>query len=92
MSARRILAWKTSAKFDPAITAEILNQAAEGVVVDEFEKPPQVMVDGGVVKWLTPVFGPGVPPVFHNANPATLPLQFSTINNSRQIQKPLDWS
>lgn len=45
---RHILAWKTSAKFDPAITAEILNQAAEGVVVDKFEKPPQVMVDGGV--------------------------------------------
>ncbi len=45
---RRILAWKTSAKFDPAITAEILNEAAEGVVVVEFEKPPQVMVDGGV--------------------------------------------
>ena len=45
---RRILAWKTIAKFDPAITAEILNQAAEGVGVDKFETPPQVMVDGGV--------------------------------------------
>ena len=42
---RRILAWKTSDKFDPSITAELLNQAASDV--NEAE-PPQVMVDGGV--------------------------------------------
>jgi len=42
---RRILAWKTSDKFDPSITAELLNQAAAGV--NEAESP-QVLVDGGV--------------------------------------------
>lgn len=42
---RRILAWKTSDKFDPSITAELLTQAASGVNETE---PPQVLVDGGV--------------------------------------------
>ena len=41
---RRILAWKTSATFDPSTTAELLLSAASGLV----DEKPTLLVDGGV--------------------------------------------
>jgi len=41
---RRILAWKVSSTFDPSITAELLVDAASGLI----ELKPTLLVDGGV--------------------------------------------
>jgi transposase InsO family protein len=41
---RRILAWKVSSTFDPSITAELLLNAATGLI----DKKPTLLVDGGV--------------------------------------------
>jgi putative transposase len=41
---RRILAWKVSSTFDPSITAELLLNAANGLI----DKKPTLLVDGGV--------------------------------------------
>ena len=41
---RRILAWKVSATFDPSITAELLLNAASGLI----DEKPTLLVDGGV--------------------------------------------
>ena len=41
---RRILAWKLSSTFDPSITAELLLNAASGLI----DEKPTLLVDGGV--------------------------------------------
>jgi transposase InsO family protein len=41
---RRILAWKVSASFDPAVTAELLLSASSGLVGER----PTLLADGGV--------------------------------------------